>query len=62
MSTPSEILTRLPATFEDAKTTGNLFFFPSTVHTHVDEFGIPVSANHRYVADTSNPSSKLMPV
>uniref|UniRef100_D8Q941 Uncharacterized protein n=2 Tax=Schizophyllum commune (strain H4-8 / FGSC 9210) TaxID=578458 RepID=D8Q941_SCHCM len=41
MSTPSEILARLPATFEDAKTTGNLFFFPSTVHTHVDEFGIP---------------------
>ncbi|TRM69493.1 HIT-like domain-containing protein [Schizophyllum amplum] len=40
MNTPAEIIAKLPATFEAAKATGNLFFFPSTVHTHVDDFGI----------------------
>lgn len=40
-STPTEIIAQLPTGFERARESGDLLFFPSTVHKH-QEFGVEV--------------------
>lgn len=40
-SSPAEIITRIPTQFAKAKQDGDLFFYPSTVHSHT-EIGIDV--------------------
>lgn len=40
-STPAEIVAQLPAGFDRARESGDLLFFPSTVHKH-EEFGVEV--------------------
>ena len=34
MSTQEEILAKLPEAFDKARASGDLLFFPSSVHTH----------------------------
>jgi hypothetical protein len=40
--TASEVIANLLSTYERAKDSGDLFFFPSTVETHVDPSGLEV--------------------
>lgn len=41
-NTPADVIAQLPAGFDKAKESGDLLFFPSTVHKH-SEFGVEVS-------------------
>jgi hypothetical protein len=43
--TPQEIVGRLDSQFEKARESGDLLFFPSTVHKHTD-VGVEVSFLH----------------
>ena len=45
-SAHAEIVAKLPEAFERARASGDLLFFPSTVHTH-SEAGVDVSAPFR---------------
>jgi hypothetical protein len=36
MTDPIALIAKLPSCFENARNTGDLFFFPSTVVTHKD--------------------------
>lgn len=38
----AEIIARLPASFEKAKESGDLLFFPSTIEPHMDPCGLEV--------------------
>jgi ATP adenylyltransferase len=43
---PAEILARLPSSFEKARESGDLFFYPSTIRKH-KEFGVEVQLPSR---------------
>ena len=60
MAAHKEIIAKLPESFDKAQEAGDLFFFPSTVHTHA-EHGVDVSS--RFVpACTPSPILCTSPV